>query len=187
MTLHARRCQRLNRWQVLFWLPEHDAEEDGEQGRGQNAPLLDFVGNGEAAWQWPTVLHLTLLTVMELAEDGEKFWGELGHARIFQSPLQLTVSKALVRSTKAWCRPISCSLQFYFICLSMKFMCVVPLFDLDPHWLCGTFYSSLTFCLQWRVGGIAVVLTVWFLSSFFFLIQERVIASLRSCGCCSYT
>ena len=36
-------------WQILFCLTEHDAEEDGEQGGGQDAPLLDAVGCGEAA------------------------------------------------------------------------------------------------------------------------------------------
>ena len=28
-------------WQVLFYLTEHDAEEDGEQCESQNASLLD--------------------------------------------------------------------------------------------------------------------------------------------------
>ena len=42
---------------------------------GQNASLLDAVGDGEAVRQRPIVLHLTLLTFMELAEDGERFWG----------------------------------------------------------------------------------------------------------------
>ena len=32
-------------WQVLFCLTEHDAEEDGEKGWGQDAPLLDVVGD----------------------------------------------------------------------------------------------------------------------------------------------
>ena len=41
----------------------------------QDTSLLDAVGDGEAARQRPTVLHLTLLTFTELAEDGEKFWG----------------------------------------------------------------------------------------------------------------
>ena len=36
-------------WQVLFCLKEHNAEEDGEQCAGQNASLLDAVGDGEAA------------------------------------------------------------------------------------------------------------------------------------------
>ena len=62
-------------WQVLFYLMEHDAEEDGEQCGGQNSSLLDAVGDGEAARQRPIVLHLNLLTFMELAEDGEKLGG----------------------------------------------------------------------------------------------------------------
>ena len=62
-------------WQDLFCLTEHDAEEDGEQCGGQNASLLDAVGNGEAARQRPIVLHLTLLTFVQLAEDNEKFGG----------------------------------------------------------------------------------------------------------------
>ena len=35
-------------WQVVFCLTEHDAEEDGEQRGGQNASLLDAVGDGKA-------------------------------------------------------------------------------------------------------------------------------------------
>ena len=38
-------------WQVLICLTKHDAEEDGEQGGGQDAPLLEAVGDGEAARQ----------------------------------------------------------------------------------------------------------------------------------------
>ena len=60
-----------NGWQVLLCLTEHDAEEDGEQCGGQNTSLLDAVGDGEAVRQRSIVLHLTLLTFMELAEDGE--------------------------------------------------------------------------------------------------------------------
>ena len=62
-------------WQVVFCLTEHDAEEDGEQCGGQNASLLDAVGDGEAARRRPIVLNLTLLTFMQMAEDGEKFGG----------------------------------------------------------------------------------------------------------------
>ena len=51
-----------------FCLTEHNAEEDG-----QDTPLLDAVGDGEAAQQRPIVLHLTLLTFMELVDDGKKF------------------------------------------------------------------------------------------------------------------
>ena len=38
-------------WQFLFCPAEHDAEEGGEQGRGQDAPLLDAVGDEEVAEQ----------------------------------------------------------------------------------------------------------------------------------------
>ena len=58
-------------WQVLLCLTEHNAENDREQYGGENASLLDAVGDGEAVRQRPIVLHLTLLTFMKLAEDGE--------------------------------------------------------------------------------------------------------------------
>ena len=45
--------------QVLLCLTEYDAEEDGEQCGGQDASLLDAVGDGEAVRQRPIVLHLT--------------------------------------------------------------------------------------------------------------------------------
>ena len=47
----------------------------GEQCGGQNASLLDSVGDGEAARQRHIVFHRTLLTFMQLAEDGDKFGG----------------------------------------------------------------------------------------------------------------
>ena len=68
-------------WQVLFCLTEHDAE-DGEQCGGQNGSPLDAVGDGEAVRQRPIVLHLTLLTFMELAEDGENFFFLGGSQRV---------------------------------------------------------------------------------------------------------
>ena len=34
-------------WQVLLCLTEHDAEEDGEHCGGQDAYLLDPIGDGE--------------------------------------------------------------------------------------------------------------------------------------------
>ena len=77
-------------WQVLFCLTKHDAEEDGEQCGGQDASLLDAAGDGEADRQRPIVLHLTLLTFMELAEDGEKFGGTAKARQDF--PQSITVS-----------------------------------------------------------------------------------------------
>ena len=49
--------------------------ENNVGAKSQSASLLDAVGDVEAARQRPTVLHLTLLTFTELAEDGEKFGG----------------------------------------------------------------------------------------------------------------
>ena len=94
------------------------------------------------------MLHLTLLTFMELAEDGEKFTGEGGEgqqrsARNFHSPSRLIVSKSLFRSTKSAYRPILSSLHFFCICLSTKIMSTVPLLDLNPHWLSGVFSCAI--------------------------------------------
>ena len=126
-------------WLVLFCLTEHDAEEEGEQSGGRNASLLDAFGEEEVARQGPIMLHLTLLTFVELAEDGEKFGGQPRRARIFHCPSRLIVSKALVRSTKAAYRPMFRSLHFSCICLSTKIMFTVPLLDLNPHWLSSLF------------------------------------------------
>ena len=74
---------------------EHDAEEEG-----LDTLCLMPLEMGEAARKRPIVLHLILLTFMELAEDGEEFGGTAKRTRIFHSPSRLTVTKALVRSTK---------------------------------------------------------------------------------------
>ena len=57
---------------------------------GQNASLLDAVGDWESARQRPIVLHLTLLTLTRLAEDGEKFGGTAKARQDF--PQSITVS-----------------------------------------------------------------------------------------------
>ena len=88
------------------------------------------------------MFHLTLLTFMELAEDGEKFGGQPRRARIFHSPSRLIVSKALVRSTKAAYRPVFYSLHFFYICLGTT-MSTVPLLDLSPRWLSGVFSFAI--------------------------------------------
>ena len=92
------------------------------------------------------MLHLTLLTFVELAEGGEKFGGTAKARQDF--PQSITVSKALVRSTKAAYRPMFCSLNLSCICLSTKIMSAVPLLDLNPQWLsgvlsCATVWVSL--------------------------------------------
>ena len=82
-------------WQVLFCLTEHDAEEDGEQCGGQNTLLLDAIGDGEAASQRPIVLHLILLTFMELVEDGEKFGGTAKACQDFPQSIMADSIKGL--------------------------------------------------------------------------------------------
>ena len=107
-------------WQVLFCHTEHDAEEDGEQCGGQNAFLLDAVGDGEAARQTPIVLRLTILTLWSWRRMVRNLGGQPRRARIFHSPSRLTVSKTLVRSTKAAYRLTFCSLHLSCVCLARR-------------------------------------------------------------------
>ena len=130
-------------WQVLFCLTEHDGEEDGEQCGGQNTSRLDAVGDGEVAQQRPFVLHLTLLTFMQQAEDGEKLGGTAKAHQDFPQSIMADSIKALVRSTKAAYRPMFCSLHFFCICLSTKIMSMVPLLYLNSHWLSGVFSCAI--------------------------------------------
>ena len=67
------------------------------------------------------------------------FGGQPRRVRIFLSPSWLTLSKILVRSTKAAYRARFCSLYFFCICLSTKIKSTVPLLDLSPLWLSSVF------------------------------------------------
>ena len=116
-------------WKVLFCLTEHDAEEVGEQCGGQNASLLDAVGDGEAVQQKSIVFYLTL---MELAEDVETFVGTAKARQDF--PQSITAD-----GIKGIGQVMFCSLHFSCVCLSTKIMSTVPLLDLNPHWLSGVF------------------------------------------------
>ena len=82
-------------WQGLFCLMEHDAEKDGEQCGSQDASLLDAVGYGVAVRQKSIVLHLTLLTFMELVENGEKFWGTVKVPQDFPQSITADSIKSL--------------------------------------------------------------------------------------------
>ena len=57
--------------------------------------LLDAIGDGEAASQRPTVLHLILLTFMELVEDGEKFGGTTKACQDFPQSIMADSIKGL--------------------------------------------------------------------------------------------
>ena len=153
-------------WQVLFCITKHCTDKNVEQARGQDVPQLDAIRNGEAAWQWPVVHHLTLLTCWRRIV--RNWGGQPRQSRIFHSPSWLTVSKALVRSTKAAYRTKFCSVHFYCICLSTKIMSAVPLLNVNLHWLSSVFFCAVIgmsysakreprFCLQRRVG--------WYLGS----------------------
>ena len=61
----------------------------------QNASLLDEVGDGEAVQQRPIVLHLTLLTFLQLAEDGEKFGGTAKACQDFPQSIMADSIKGL--------------------------------------------------------------------------------------------
>ena len=98
---------------------------------GQDASLLVAVGIWEAIRQRSIMLHLSFLTFMQLAEDGEKLWGTAKAQQNFLQSIRPTVAKALVRSTKAAYRPMFCYLHFPCICLSTKIM--VPVLDLNRH------------------------------------------------------
>ena len=50
---------------------------------------------GEAARKWPIVFHLTLLTFMELAEDGEKFGGTAKARQDFPQSITVDSIKGL--------------------------------------------------------------------------------------------
>ena len=82
-------------WQVLLCLTEHEAEEDREQCGGQSASLLDVFGDGEAARQRPIVLHLTLLSFIQLAEDGEQFEGTANARQDFPQSITADSIKSL--------------------------------------------------------------------------------------------
>ena len=120
-------------WQVLVCLTEHNVEGDGEQCGGQNASLLDTVGDGEAVQQKSIVFYLTL---MELAEDVETFVGTAKARQDF--PQSITAD-----GIKGIGQVMFCSLHFSCVCLSTKIMSTVPLLDLNPHWLSAVFLCAV--------------------------------------------
>ena len=82
---------------------------------GQNASLLDAVGDGEAARQRAIVLHRTLLTFMELVEDGEKFGGSKDFSQSITADsikgLQIYACLTVhiqTAPTETWLRQVTC-------------------------------------------------------------------------------
>ena len=118
--------------------------------------------------------------------------GRPNFAIIFQSLSRLTVSNALVRSTKVMKRSTFCSWHFYWCCLAVKIMSIVPLSFLNPYWLSGRSpdYSRCSFNLfnriqydssedlpsYWQLRGASMIVTdlsipfiYFFIFLFFFI------------------
>ena len=102
-------------WQVLFCLTEHAAEEDEEKCGGRDAPLLDATGDGrgDVSQEFPK----------SITADSIK-----GIGQAYESCIYI---------------PMFCSLHFSCICLSTKIMSMVPLLDLNLHWLFGVFSCAI--------------------------------------------
>ena len=84
---------------VLFRLTKHDAEEDGEQCGDQDAPCLTPL----EMWKLPDSDPLCFISPDPhgAGEMVRNLGSQPRRARIFQSPSQLTVSNAFVKSLKA--------------------------------------------------------------------------------------
>ena len=54
---------------VLLGFSEHHTEENGKESWGQNAALFNPISDGKEVWKGITVLNLTLLALMQLADD----------------------------------------------------------------------------------------------------------------------
>ena len=89
------------------------------------------------------------------------FGGQPRRTRIFHGLSQLTVSKALVRSTKAAYSPMFCSLHFSCICFSTKIISMILCWTWTHTGFLACFHVLLSgwaysarhkarFCLQWR-------------------------------------
>ena len=89
------------------------------------------------------MLHLTLLTFMELAGDGEKFGGTAKARQDFPQSIMADSIKGLGQVYEAAYRPMLWSLHCSCNCLSTKIMSTIPLLDLNPHWLSGMFSCAI--------------------------------------------
>ena len=131
------------------------------------------------------------LCASEVGGGWREILGDSQGAPGFSSPSRLTVSKALVRSTKAAYRTCSVICISLVSCLSMKIMSTVPLLDLNPHWLSGVFSCAIVGMSLLSKTRAKILPTmesrrclVSLKANFspLFLYRETVTASMRSCG-----
>ena len=85
------------------------------------------------------MLHLTLLTFMQLAQDGEKFGGTTKARQDFPHSITADSIKELGQVYESCISTQVLFSAFVLYLPSTKIMSVVPLFDLNPHWLSGVF------------------------------------------------
>ena len=99
----------------------------GRAGTGHSQVWLD---HGCPSWSWVMIMV-------------RNFGGQPSFFRICHRPSLLTMSNALVKSTKVMYRPLFCSRHFSWSCLKTNTMSVVPRFALKPHWLSGRWSSAM--------------------------------------------
>ena len=100
-------------------------------------PCLTPFVTGNGSENSPSFWTLASIPLWNCCTIAMNLAGQPNFAIIFQSPSRLTVSNALVRSTKVMKRSTFCSWHFSWSCRAVKIMSIVPLSFLDPHWLSG--------------------------------------------------
>ena len=98
-------------------------------GNGSDTSLFSLIWPCWSSCSWMTMLR--------------NFCGQPSRFMISHSPFLLTVSNALVRSTKVMYSPLFCSLHFSCSCLRLNTISVVLLFALKPHWLSGIWSAAM--------------------------------------------
>ena len=77
---------------------------------------------------------------MELAEDGEKSWETAKARKDFQQSITADSVRGL---GQVYGRCLLTHVLFLCVCISTKILSVVPLLDLNPHWLSSLFSCAI--------------------------------------------
>ena len=100
-------------------------------------PCVTLIVTGNGSENSPSFWILASIPSWNCRTIAMNLAGQPNLAIIFQSPSRLTVSNALVRSTKVMWRSTFCSWHFSWSYRAVKIMSIVPLPFLNPHWLSG--------------------------------------------------
>ena len=125
---------------VFYARFRHHAEKDDEQSRCQNTTLFHAIDDGEGSREVTVQPNLAVLVFVELDNHAEE-WGE--DSMIIHSLFLVTVSNTLARSTNTSYSPLFYSRHFFWSCLRMNTMSVVPLLALNSHWVSGRWSSAM--------------------------------------------